>query len=254
MLSFAAAGFAQEANLVSVMAANEVAAHTNPDHFVFLSEERSTRTNGHLWKEKVVETDDGLLRRLLAVDGKPLSADEAAAEDRRIANLVAHPDIFRKENQSRKDDEKHATALLQMLPKAFILSPAGESDGCTRIAFRPNPSFQPSTYEERVVHAMEGTVTLKQPVNRLCALNAHIATPVEFGFGLLGRVNQGGEFTLLRQPVDTKHWKTIHATVHVNGKILMLKSLARDTDMQRGDLKVIGPQVTLAQAAEFSRP
>ena len=250
----AASSQAQEMPLVSAMASNEVAAHQHPDHFVFISEERSTRTGGHLWKEKVVETDDGLLRRLLAVDGVPLSGEPAAAEDRRIAGLVAHPDDFRKENQNRKDDEKHATDLLEMLPRAFLLKADGESNGCTRIAFRPNPAYQPASYEERVVHAMEGTVTLRQPVNRLCTLDAHIAQPVEFGFGLLGRVNQGGEFTLLRTPTDNAHWKTVHATVHVNGRVLMLKSLARDQEMTRSDFHLIGPHVTIAEAAQLSRP
>ncbi len=77
------------------MAANEVAARQDLQHFAYTSEERSTRTGGHLWTEKVVEASDGSLRPLVAVDGKPLSADQTEAEQHRINSLVADPNEFR---------------------------------------------------------------------------------------------------------------------------------------------------------------
>src|ERR1700716_1732209 len=43
--------------------------------YMYLSEERSERTGGHLWTERVVETAMGKVRLLLAEDGKPLSAE-----------------------------------------------------------------------------------------------------------------------------------------------------------------------------------
>src|ERR1700692_440967 len=43
--------------------------------YMYLSEERSERTGGHLWTERVVQTGMGKVRLLLAEDGKPLSAD-----------------------------------------------------------------------------------------------------------------------------------------------------------------------------------
>src|SRR6185437_224457 len=131
--------------------------------------------------EKVVETDDGVLRRLLAVDGRPLNAEQSQAEERRIEGIVAHPEAFRKLNQSHTDDEVKATQLLEILPRAFLISPAGEENGCVRFAVRPNPAFQPSTYEERIIHVLQGTVSIKEPEDRLCKLEAVITQPVEFG-------------------------------------------------------------------------
>ena len=109
--------FPQQTILIEKMTANEVTARQQKQNFSYVSEERSDRTGGHLWKENVVETTDGPLRRLIAIDNRPLTAGEAEAEQRRIDNLVFHPDEFRRLNQAHQDDETRATQLLQLLSK-----------------------------------------------------------------------------------------------------------------------------------------
>src|SRR4030088_3127341 len=47
--------------------------------YMYLCEERSDRTGGHLWLERVVETPMGKVRLLLAEDGKPLSVERQEA-------------------------------------------------------------------------------------------------------------------------------------------------------------------------------
>jgi hypothetical protein len=245
---------AEQDHAVVQMAANEKAARAQEHHFSYFSEERSTRTGGHLWKEKVVETDDGVLRRLLTVDGRPLTPAQAQAEEQRIEGIVAHPAAFRKLNAGHTDDELKATQLLEILPRAFLISAAGEEKGCTRFSFRPNPAFQPSTYEERIIHVLEGTVSIKEPEDRLCKLEARITQPVEFGFGLLGKVNSGGHFELERAQVDPQNWKSVHISVHVDARILLLKSITRDQETTRTDIHIVPQHLPLVEAAKMTRP
>ena len=249
----AATAWPQQTSLIEQVAANEVAARKTRPHYFFVSEERSVRTGGHLWKENVVETSDGPLRRLIAIDNKPLTANEAAAEQRRIDTLVSHPDEFRRINQAHKDDEERATQLLQILSSNFALTPDGEVNGCLRFNFQPKPEFRPSSYQERVAHEMVGTISLKKPDDRLCTLDAKIIRPVEFGYGMLGHIDQGGHFSLARKQVDAKNWKSEHITVHINGRILMLKSLAQDQETVRTDIRIVPQNLTLAQADQITR-
>jgi hypothetical protein len=100
---------------------------------------------------------------------------------------------------------------------------------------------------------MEGTISLKKAENRLCALDAKIVRPVEFGFGMLGHIDQGGHFSLARKQVDASNWKSDHISVHINGRILMLKSLAQDQDAVRTGIRIIPKDLTLAQAAQLTR-
>src|SRR3978361_2297133 len=71
-------------DLVEKMIANENLAEQHRDHYFYLSKERSERTGGHLWTERVVETTAGKVRMLIAEDGQPLTPDRAAAEHARL--------------------------------------------------------------------------------------------------------------------------------------------------------------------------
>jgi len=245
--------WAQETSLIEKVAANEVAARKARLHYSFVAEERSDRTGNHLWKENVVETTDGPLRRLIAIDNRPLTSAEAAAEQRRIDDLVAHPGDFRRQNQAHRDDEDRATQFLQLLSTAFVFTPDGQSGNCHRFTFHPKPGFHPASYQERVATEMVGAVSVKQPENRLCTLDARIVRPVDFGFGVLGHIDEGGHFSLTRWQVDAKNWKSDRISVHVTGRILMLKSLAQDQDSVRTDIRIVPQNLTLAQAAQISR-
>src|ERR1700677_2733996 len=59
--------------------------HSN--RYMYVSEERSDRTGGHLWTERVAETSVGKVRLLIAEDGQALSAARAAAERGRLADI-----------------------------------------------------------------------------------------------------------------------------------------------------------------------
>src|ERR1700733_8661004 len=105
--TLAAPSAAVTQQFVLTMANNEVTAAQHKDHYAYISKERSDRTGGHLWTEKVVETNAGKIRFLLAEDGQPLSPDRVGQERGRLAAIVADPDGFARKSQATKDDEAH---------------------------------------------------------------------------------------------------------------------------------------------------
>jgi hypothetical protein len=240
--------------LVTAMVQNEKQARQHRTFFRYTSVERSSRTDGHLWTENVAETPDGLLRRLVAVDGKPLSADRAAAEDRRIAALVADPSALRSANADRRADEARVARLLAILPQALLFTADGMQGDCARIAFRPNAAFTPSTYDERVLHNLAGTILVSMPGERLCGIEGHLLDRVTFGFGLLGHIDQDSHFHVVRTAVTPADWKNSRIEVHVDGKILLLKSIARDTEATHSGAQPLPPNLSLAQTAALTRP
>jgi hypothetical protein len=239
--------------VVKAMVENEEQARQHPTFFRYTSAERSARTGGHLWTEKVAETPDGLLRRLVAEDGKPLSPDRAAQEDRRIAALVADPSALLAANADRRADEARMLRLLNIAPQAFLFTADGMQDDCVRIAFRPNPAFTPSTYDERVVHGLAGIVLVRMPAERLCGIEGHLVDRVSFGYGLLGHIDQGSHFGVTRIPVTATVWKSSKIAVHVDGRILLLKSISRDEDATHSGAEPLPPNLSLAQAAALTK-
>src|ERR1700761_6772116 len=74
----ASAGLGQSSSaarqLVDRMLAHENDPGEHRNLYAYFSEERSERTGGHLWRERVVETAMGRVRLLLSEDGQPGSS------------------------------------------------------------------------------------------------------------------------------------------------------------------------------------
>ncbi len=74
---------------------------------------------------------------------------------------------------------------------------------------------------------------------------------MDFGYGILGHVDQGGRFELHRRPVSDAHWKTDVVDIHLQGKILMLKTLTKDERETRTDFRPVPGGTTLAGAKDL---
>jgi hypothetical protein len=58
----------------------------------------------------------------------------------------------------------------------------------------------------------------------------------------------------MRTAVTPADWKSSRIEVHVDGKILLLKSISRDDDATHSHAQPLPPSLSLAQAAAFTRP
>jgi hypothetical protein len=240
-------------DMVNQMVQAETAAWRNHQHFRYKNQERSNRTNGHLWEELVVETPDGPLPRLIIEDGKPLSSSRQREEDKRIGYLASHPSEFRRSNQRRQEDEARMPELLREIPTTFLFRTIRSEGAYTRIAFQPNPSFKEKSYQDRVVHAMSGTLLIRMPDMRLCELDAHLEHRVEFGYGILGQLSDKTHIFFAREEVSPGQWTTTKIRVHLDGSILLLKSISRDVDATRYGFKPVAHGLTVAEAAAIIR-
>jgi hypothetical protein len=77
--------------LIDTMLEKENYEASHRGHYMYLSKEKSDRTNGHVWTEKVIETAVGKVHLLVAEDGRPLTEDRALAERERLSEIAAHP-------------------------------------------------------------------------------------------------------------------------------------------------------------------
>jgi hypothetical protein len=238
---------------VKQMVQAESAAWRNRQHFLYRNQERSNRTNGRLWEELVVETPDGSLPRLISEDGRPLSSSRQREEDKRVAYLASHPSEFRRDKQRREQDEARMPELLRAVPNVFLFRTISSEGAYTRIAFQPNPSFHERSYQDRVVHAMSGMLLIHTTDMRLCELDAQLEHRVEFGYGILGQLSDKTHFFLAREEVSPAQWTTTKIRVHLDGSILLLKSISRDVDASRSSFKQIDHDLTVADAAAIVR-
>ena len=234
--------------LVQKMLAVEDAESLRKGHYTYLSQERSERTGGHLWTERIAETNAGKLRYLIAMDGHALTAEQAAAEHARMDAIAADPEGFRKKAEALKNDEAHAKQMLDLLPKAFLLEGMRREGEFVRIDFRPDPAYSPQSLEERVLHGMAGTVLVDAKSLRLRSVEGRLPEDMSIGFGLLATIKAGSNFSTTRAPVSGNEWKTAVLDTDIQGKAVFFRAIGKKQHAEHTEFMQIPMEMTVPQA------
>jgi hypothetical protein len=207
--------------------------------------------DGHTLSGEQAETKDGPIYRIFAIDGKPFSQQIQQQEDARITGLLSDPSQQAKVKQQYDADEQMLQKLTALLPQAFLYEDAGTENGNIRLHFRPNPKFTPPSYEARAVAAMAGTLWIEPRQKRLVRLQGQVVNPVEYGFGLLGRVEKGGSIDIQRTPVSNSHWKTSMVNVDFSGHAVLFKSINKQHHEIRSDFHPLAAGISLRDAEKL---
>lgn len=204
------------------------------------------QADGHSDTTKaVIETKDGDVERLIAVDGKPLSADADRAELARLDDLAAHPEKQEQRKKGQRDFVDRTNHLASFVPDAFVYKlegtapcPSGE---CWRVSFTPNPNFDPPDRMSSLFRGVVGEVLIDRANDRLERLDSRFISNVDFGFGILGRVSKGGTVHAEQMDVGGKQWELTALKMNVTGRILLVKSFRRQLLEEMSGYSVVAP-------------
>lgn len=197
-----------------------------------------------------IETRQGTLRRMIELDGKPLSGAAAQAETQRIDHYVHDPAAQARARKNDAHDDAQAAEMLKMLPDAFLWSMVSQTSEFITLAYRPNPRFNPPDMQARVMGAMAGQMIVVRNGNRIRTLRGQLTTDVLIGYGFLARLYKGGTFDVERREVGGGHWQITQTNVHIGGHALLFKNIGQQEDDWKTDWKP-SPATTLDAAARI---
>ena len=233
--------------LVNGVIANELSDREHLRKWIFTIEKRAGKQT---LTEVQVESKDGPLYRLLAIDGTALSPDEQRQDDARIARLMKDPRPLLKLKQAEDEDELKLQRLLSLMPHSFVYEYDGVEENLLRVKFRPNPDYVPPTYEARVVHSLAGTVLIDPDHKRLARVSGQLMNRVDFGYGLLGRIDSGSvEFA--RVEVGPQQWKTALINIQFSGRAVLFKTVSKDQYERRSDFRAVSSDLSLSDAKDM---
>lgn len=201
--------------------------------------------------EEQVETSDGPLTRVLLTNGHPLNEQAQHAEDAKLEGLITSSSQRASHRQAYHEDENRIGRILGLLPDAFLFEDQGEVNGQRHLRFHPNPNYPAHSIEARIFHAMSGELWIDARMKRLALLHGAMTENVDFGFGLLGRLNKGGWFEMQRTQVSETDWKTDRLEVHMSGRALLFKTIARETSEVRGGFEPVQAHMSLEQGVRL---
>jgi hypothetical protein len=194
-----------------------------------------------------VETADGPVSRLVQTNGRPIDDQTREEERARFEHLVNSPQEQASHRKDYLDDENHLAFIMSLLPEAYTFEDVGMEGGCHHLRFHPSPQYAPHTVEARVVHSMSGDVWIDARTKRLSRLEGRLDDNVDFGFGLLGRLDKGGWFRMQRVQVSPTEWKTQRLELHLSGRAILFKTIARETNETRGGFAAVPAGLNLTQ-------
>ena len=212
---------------------------------------RKTDEKGTTVKE-IIETPDGDVARLLSRNDKALTADAEQTEMARLDNLLAHPEVQEHRHKREQEDSSRADTMITLLPTAFTYKYLGIAEGLNgpayRLAFTPNPNFNPPSREAQVYHGMAGELWIDVKEKRMSKFDAHLISDVDFGWGIVGRLFKGGTILVEQKDVGEGHWETVNMKLDLTGKILMMKGLNIQTLEQGSDYQPVPPNTRIREA------
>jgi hypothetical protein len=236
------------AELMNQVVANELADRIEQHKWIYLV---SRRDGMRTLNEEQVDTKDGPLYRLLAIDGTPLNPQQRKQDNSRIDRLLHDPSRQSKAKLDHDEDEQKLEKLMRLMPQAFLYEYDGVEGNFLRIKFRPNASYNPPTYETRVVHALAGTILIDAQQKRLAKLSGQLIDRVEFGYGILGYINKGGTIEIGRTQVGPSRWKTALINIQLSGRLIFFKTINKQEYEIRSGFRAVPGDPNLAEASRL---
>jgi len=204
----------------------------------------------------IVETKDGDVARLIATNDTPLSPEGQQVEAARLQSLLDDPGLQRHRQAREQGATERVRKVIRALPDAFLYQFVGIVDTpqgpSYRLSFQPNPNFDPQALEAQVLKGMAGELWIDIAQQRVTHLEGKRIRAVDYGWGLVGKLDQGGTLLLEQADVGNHRWRTVHMVLAMNARVLF-KSIKLDTALELSGFSPVTPGMTYRQAIELLR-
>jgi len=239
--------------------ANEVAdAHNASVKHLFRSRKQGPRGSQ---TRLYIQTTEAMAGMLIAVNDQPITPQQMQGESAHLQYLMTDSDALRRKQKQERDDADRTLRIVKALPDAFLYQYDGgqpsapgvgkPGDMLVRLKFRPNPAYSPPSRVEQVLSGMEGYLLIDNTAFRIAQIDARLFRDVTFGWGILGHLDKGGNFTVSQAEVGDEAWEITHMQLSMTGKIMLFKSITIKSDELLSDFRRVPSDLTFAKGVEL---
>jgi hypothetical protein len=202
----------------------------------------------------IVETKDGDVAHLIAINDNPLSDQDRQNEETRLQGLLSDPSQQRHRMEREQSDSQRARKIIRALPDAFLYSYGGIVDTpqgpSYRMTFQPNPNFDPQDLEAQALKGMAGELWIDAAQQRVTRLQCKRIKDVDYGFGILGKLDQGGTLLLEQADIGNHQWRTTHMVLVMDARFL-IKTVKLDTTLDLSQFSPVAAGLSYQQAIQL---
>ena len=177
-------------------------------------------------------------RKLVAVNGEPLSPSEAADEDRKqqqaVSERKSEPEAKKRDRIAKyQKDRIRDYKMVEQLTAAFDFQLLGESKlrgfDVYMLKATPKPGYQPPNISCQVLPGMQGRLWIDKKTFQWVKVTAQVIHPVSIE-GFLAQVEPGTRFELEKAPVADGIWLPSHFVMSARAKVLFLVNHSSSSD------------------------
>lgn len=212
------------------------------------------RYRTHIVNEKndmvreLAENKDGTVARLILRNGRALTEDEDKGERQRLSDMLGAPEAFAKHERNSEADRKLASKLIPLMPDAALYSYAPGQPQASNwsgqqvvLDFKPNPNFHPPSTEAEALTGLEGRVWIDAKSRYIVRMEATIARPVNFGWGMIAHIYPGGKLLLEQTDAGGGRWIFTHFSMDISVRALMVKTLKIRSNVDTTGFQALTP-------------
>lgn len=230
---------------------NEERARQDPrDYFKFIQKETTSKGSETSIR---IETPQGEVGEAISVNGKPPSQERCRADSNSLKKLATDQQALQDQLQEQEEETARINKLIEAVPDAFIFQYIGKqrSSGWLKIAFRPNPRFQPRSREASLLKGMQGTLWVDPASHRLAKIDGTLVKDVKFGWGFLASFRRGGHFAMQQSRIADGSWRQTYLEVDFDGSKLLFGTLNVHLKEWSRSFVRLDYHPTLAQAVDI---
>ena len=239
--------------LVRATVANEIRENARTTEFWMYRLTKETKSGTQV--RDMVETKDGIVARVIRVNGRPLTDAERAADDRRLDLLARNPQEQARKRADQQKDANRFLTLIRALPEALIYTYDGteqiEGRQAVRLKFRPNPAFHRTTIETIIFRSAEGFIWIDSSERRILKFEGSETNEISIGWGLLGHIDKGSRLRLEQHRIDESKWRLSGLKLEGSGQILLFKSVTMNQRQSATDFRAVPSGLNVAQAIDL---
>jgi hypothetical protein len=237
------AGLAQKANVQEIIqrsvAANQRDFKEDPNYNY--KELDHTSDGSKLYRVTMIEGTP--YNRLIAVNGKPLSRERDAEEEKKLQQTIQQrrsESSGERQKRIAKYEKERArdNAMMNELAKAFDFTLLGQRKvrgfNVWVLKATPRPGYKPPNMECQVLPGMQGELWIDKKTYQWVKVTAQVVHPVSIE-GFLAEVEPGTQFELEKSPVGNGIWQATHFSMHSNAKVLHMFGRASQEDETYSD-------------------
>ena len=198
-----------------------------------------------------IETPEGSVARLVMRNGRPLTAEEDAAERERLNAILTSPSAFARHIKREQENKKMGVRLIREMPDAFLWtytdgqpqlpSTLSGLGGLLVLDFKPNPKWSPPDMESEPLTGVEGRVWIDPRSRNVVHLEAKLTRAVNIGWGMVAHLYPGGTAKVDQTNAAGERWIVQHIVEQISLRALLLKSMNQRLQFDTSDYQQISP-------------